>query len=192
VIFGEALIDELVKSKKVEVVGAFQKAHSKATEEGSSAWALAPGQTSPRVPDSVVIKRELSDSSLSGRPPPRPFVNRELSGLGSKEASTPKAMKRELSSSAMDSQPKRRSLKRRLTNANIHCLSSLASSEKRRRKHFKQPAFNKAHSDTFCDEAIARAMQESSQEHTDSPNDFAIAHCLQAEEAADQEGCIVM
>jgi hypothetical protein len=200
VVFGEALVDELVKTPKVEVVGAFQKAHSKATQEGSSAWALPPGLTSPGSIPRPVIKRELSSQSNLG-------------------ASTPKAVKRELSASICDTQTKGRSLKRRLTDANIQCLSSLASSEKRRRKLWKQPAFMKAQSDTMrdfkkahsdtmsdeaiaramqessqepkSDEAIARAMQESSQEPTDSPSDLVIAHCLQAEEA-DGEGCTVM
>lgn len=188
VIFGEALIDELAKTEKVEVVGAFQKAHSKATKEGSSAWALAPGQTSPKV----TIKRELSDSSISASIP-RPVIKRELSSQSNVGSSTPKAMTRDLSSGGGGSQTKRRGLKRRLTEANSYLLSSLVAGEKRRRKLCKQPAFKKAHSDTFSDEAIARAMQESppSQEPIDSPTDFAIAHCLQAEEA-DGEGCILM
>lgn len=198
VIFGEALIDELVKTKKVEVVKAFQKAHSKATEEGSTAWALAPGHTSPKsTTANLRIKRELSDASLHAHSLPRPTqIKRELSSqsnLHSREASTPKAMKKERSTGSA-SQPKKRNLKRRLTDANIHSLSSLASSEKRRRKLCKQPA-ERAHSNTFNDEAIARAMQESSQpssqEQGESPSDFAIAHALQAEEAG-AEGCIVM
>jgi hypothetical protein len=215
VIFGETLIDEFVKTKKVETVGAFQKAHSKATAEGSTAWALAPGQTSPRNGTATRrIKRELSDASLNNHSLPGPVpIKRELStqsNLSNREASTPQAPKRKFSSRSLSSasQPKKRGLKRRLTDE--MAISSLT--EKRRRKLCKQPP-GRRHSNTFNDEAIAQAMQESSQEQPDSPSDeaiaqamqessqellrqdspsdFAIAQALQAEEAG-QEGCTLM
>jgi hypothetical protein len=56
-------------------------------------------------------------------------------------------------------------------------------SQPKRRKLCKQPP-KRAHSNTFNDEAIAQAMQNSSQEQEDSPSDLAIALALQEEEGS--------
>merc|ERR1712070_373156 len=159
--------------------------HSKATSEGSSAWAM---QASPKsgtanlkmqpnscaLPGSVPIKRELSSQSDLGdkenSTPPGSPQKRQRKAQGTPKKSPAKVMKRKLSPNSV-SQPHGCKLKRRLMTPQamkrglVPGKVSNASqvSQPKRRKLCKQPP-KRAHSNTFNDEAIAQAMQNSSQE----------------------------